>query len=90
MTPVSATQVTRIEQVIRDRLKQQVGDLADQIGPTQDLTAAGVSSIHLIVVLSQMEQELGITFEDIAVAKGHTIRGIALRACAELTPTDVQ
>jgi acyl carrier protein len=73
-----------IARAVHEQLSQIQG-FSPTTGEHQDLQLAGVTSLDLLVVLSQLEREFDVTLDDVFVAKGHTIRTIARSIFARLT-----
>jgi acyl carrier protein len=80
--PSQRDEQAQLRQLIRERLRSQVPDLPATTSDDEDLQLAGAQSLDLIVVLSQLEHELEVTLDDVFVAKGYTIGGLAARVWA--------
>lgn len=75
-----------LERLVRCRLAEQVEGFEETVGRHDDLELVGVKSMDLLVVLSRLEQDLGVVLDQLTVAKGHTIGGIVDQICV-LMPT---
>jgi hypothetical protein len=77
-------QIVALEQIVRQGLERFVEGFDNTLGSNIDLQLAGVGSLDLIVTLSTIEEELGISLESAFtqegasfIAKGFTIASIA-------------
>jgi acyl carrier protein len=77
-----------IEASVQRALRELVEDLPSALSANEDLSVAGVKSLDLIVLLSTLEREYNVVLDDIFVAKGYTIRGIAQAICSKARAGD--
>jgi acyl carrier protein len=81
-SPPAPRSAAHVEGSVRHKFETVVEAFPADIGLHEDVQMAGVTSLDLIAVLSQLEHEYGVILDDVFVAKGHSISSIAARIAA--------